>query len=114
MTVPTVAVILGQGCGGGALAFLPARTVVATEHAWLAPLPPEGASVIVHGDVHHAAEMASRQRVRATDLLADGIVHHVVPEIDGESARDLAVAVAAELGARLRELLRYCVAVNGG
>ncbi|GAA1476421.1 carboxyl transferase domain-containing protein [Nocardioides aestuarii] len=104
MTVPTVSVILGEGCGGGALALLPARTVVATEHAWLSPLPPEGASVIVHGDTDHAAEMATRQRVRAADLLADGVVHHVVPEVDGEPARDLAVAVAAEVGARLREL----------
>ena len=46
MTVPTVSVILGQGCGGGALALLPAQVVVATENAWLSPLPPEGASVI--------------------------------------------------------------------
>ncbi|GAA1446351.1 carboxyl transferase domain-containing protein [Mycobacterium cookii] len=104
MTVPTVSVILGQGCGGGALAFLPARTVVATEHAWLSPLPPEGASVIVHGDVTHAAEMAQRQRVRAADLFADGVVHRVVPEVDGESPRELAVAVAAEVSALLREL----------
>ncbi len=104
MTVPTISVILGQGCGGGALAFLPARTVIATEHAWLSPLPPEGASLIVHGDVAHAAEMASRQRVRAVDLLADGVVQHVVPEVDGESPHDLAVAVAAEIGTRLREL----------
>jgi acetyl-CoA carboxylase beta subunit len=102
MSVPTVSVILGQGCGGGALAFLPARVVVATEHAWLSPLPPEGASLIVHGDTTHAAELAARQRVRAADLLADGVVQHVVPEVDGESPTDLAVAVAAEIGARLR------------
>ena len=105
MKVPTVSVILGQGCGGGALAFLPARTVIATEHAWLSPLPPEGASVIVHGDVEHAAEMAQRQRVRATDLLADGIVQHVVPEIDGEPASSLAVAVAARVSALLLSLI---------
>ena len=104
MTVPTVSVILGQGCGGGALAFLPARVVVATEHAWLSPLPPEGASLIVHGDTTHAAEMAERQRVRAADLLADGVVQHVVPELDGDGPADLAAAVAAEIGARLREL----------
>ena len=103
MTVPTVSVILGQGCGGGALAFLPARTVIATEHAWLSPLPPEGASVIVHGDVEHAPEMATRQRVRASDLLADGIVQHLVPEVDGEPADDLAVAVAAQVSSLLRE-----------
>ncbi|RYB88318.1 acetyl-CoA carboxyl transferase [Nocardioides glacieisoli] len=106
MTVPTVSVVLGQGCGGGALAFLPAQTVIATEHAWLSPLPPEGASVIVHGDVDHAPEMAARQRVRASDLLEDGIVQHVVPEVDGEPARDLAVAVAADVSALLREMTR--------
>jgi acetyl-CoA carboxylase carboxyl transferase subunit beta len=48
--------------------------------------------------------MATRQRVRAADLLADGIVQHVVPEVAGESAHDLAVAVAAECGAQLRRL----------
>ncbi|WP_309647026.1 carboxyl transferase domain-containing protein [Nocardioides sp.] len=104
MTVPTLSVILGQGCGGGALALLPARTVIATEHAWLSPLPPEGASVIVHGDVSHAAEMAASQRVGAADLLAGGTVQHVVPEVAGESSRDLAVAVAAEIGEQLRRM----------
>ena len=48
--------------------------------------------------------MADAQHVRAADLLADGTVHHVVPEVAGESARDLAVAVAAECGAQLRRL----------
>src|SRR4051794_33220861 len=56
MTVQRISVILGQGCGGGALALLAARTVIATENAWLAPLPPEGASVIVHADTLHAVE----------------------------------------------------------
>ena len=58
MRVPTVSVLLGQGCGGGALALLPADASIAAENAWLSPLPPEGASAIVHGDVDHAAEMA--------------------------------------------------------
>jgi acyl-CoA carboxylase subunit beta len=106
MTVPTVSVLLGQGVGGGALALLPASATVATEHAWLAPLPPEGASVIMYGDTSHAAAMAQAQRVTAADLLADGAVQHVVPEIDGESARDLAVAVAAEIGTVLRRAAR--------
>jgi acetyl-CoA carboxylase carboxyl transferase subunit beta len=42
--------------------------------------------------------------VRAADLLADGVVQHVVPEVEGEAARDLAVAVAAEIGVQLRRL----------
>lgn len=104
MTVPTLSVLLGQGCGGGALALLPADTVIATEHAWLSPLPPEGASVIVHGDTGHAAEMAEAQLVGAAELLAGGSVQRVVPEVDGEPAQDLAVAVAAEIGAQLRRM----------
>lgn len=80
LTVPTVGLLIGQGCGGGALAMLPARSVIAAEHAWLSPLPPEGASVIVHGTVDHAPDLAQAQHVGAADLLAHGIVHEVVPE----------------------------------
>jgi acetyl-CoA carboxylase alpha subunit len=101
MTVPTVSVILGQGCGGGALALLAAQTVIATENAWLAPLPPEGASVIVHADTLHAVEMAEAQQVRAQDLRAVGVVHHVVPEVPGESAEALARVVVAEIATSL-------------
>ncbi len=105
MSVPTLSVVLGQGCGGGALALLPARVVVAAESAWLAPLPPEGASAIVHrGDTSHAPELAEHQQVRAVDLLRAGTVQHVVPEVDGESADDLAAAVVAECSALLWEM----------
>lgn len=105
LTVPSVSVLLGQGCGGGALALLPADVVVATENAWLSPLPPEGASAIVHGDVDHAPQMAEQQRVSARDLHDEGTVHHVVPEPDDDTPEDLARAVAAEVGAQLRDLL---------
>jgi acyl-CoA carboxylase subunit beta len=80
LTVPSVSILLGEGTGGGALALLPARRVIAAGNAWLAPLPPEGASAILHGGPDRAAEVAARQRVGAADLLADGIVHAVVPE----------------------------------
>jgi acetyl-CoA carboxylase carboxyl transferase subunit beta len=78
--------------------------VIAAEHAWLSPLPPEGASVIVHGDTTHAAEMAEAQHVRAVDLLAEGAVQRVVPEHVTDTVRDVAVAVAAECAAVLRDL----------
>ncbi|MDT9592108.1 carboxyl transferase domain-containing protein [Nocardioides zeae] len=101
MTVPTVALLMGQGCGGGALALLPARVVVAAGNAWLSPLPPEGASVIVHGTPDRAAELAARQRVRAHDLLADGIVHTVVEERTDAEPAELATALAAEVAHHL-------------
>jgi acetyl-CoA carboxylase carboxyl transferase subunit beta len=77
---PTVSVLLGQGAGGAALALLPADRTLAAEHAWLAPLAPEGASAIVYRDSDHAAELAARQGIRATDLAALGIVDGVIPE----------------------------------
>jgi len=104
MTVPTISVLLGQGCGGGALALLPADTVIATENSWLSPLPPEGASAIVHGDVDHAAEMAEAQHVGAIELFELGTVNHLVPEPEGDTIEAFACAVAAEVGTQLRAL----------
>jgi acetyl-CoA carboxylase carboxyl transferase subunit beta len=78
----TVAVLLGEGTGGGALALLPADRVLAAQHAWLAPLAPEGASAIVYKDTAHAPELAARQRIRSADLASDGIVDRVLPDTD--------------------------------
>jgi acetyl-CoA carboxylase beta subunit len=104
MKVPTVSVLLGQGCGGGALALLPADVVIATENAWLSPLPPEGASAIVHGDLDHAEQMADNQHITAHDLHAAGTVHHIVPEPAGDTPEGLATAVAAEIATQLEAL----------
>ncbi|EFQ83204.1 putative acetyl-CoA carboxylase, carboxyl transferase, beta subunit [Aeromicrobium marinum DSM 15272] len=104
LTVPTVSVLLGQGCGGGALALLPADVVVAAENAWLSPLPPEGASAIVHGDVDHAAEMAEAQQVSAVALHGHGVVHHLVPEYADDDAESFARAMAAEVAVRIETL----------
>ncbi len=101
MKVPTVSVLLGQGCGGGALALLPADIVIAAENAWLSPLPPEGASAIVHGDLEHAEQMANAQRVGAHDLLDNGTVHVIVAEPPHDTPEAFAHAIAAEVSAQL-------------
>jgi acetyl-CoA carboxylase carboxyl transferase subunit beta len=80
LKAPTLAVLLGQGTGGGALALVPADRVLSAANGWLGPLPPEGASVIVHRTIDRADEMAANQGVRATDLWRAGIVDRVVPE----------------------------------
>jgi acetyl-CoA carboxylase beta subunit/acetyl-CoA carboxylase alpha subunit len=77
---PSVSVLLGQGAGGGALALLPADSTIAAQHAWLSPLPPEGASAIVHRTVDRAPEMAEAQGVKVAALLDRGVVDHVVDE----------------------------------
>ncbi len=100
LRAPTVCVLLGEGNGGGALALLPADRVIAAQHGWLSPLPPEGASAIVHRDLDHAPEMARAQQVRAIDLRAAGIVDRIVAE--HPDAADEAEAFCLRLGAVLR------------
>ncbi|WP_284983100.1 carboxyl transferase domain-containing protein [Arthrobacter sp. efr-133-TYG-118] len=100
LTVPSVAVLLGEGTGGGALALAAARRTVAAENAWLAPLPPEGASIIVHGDTSLAAELSGRQRIGARALLEDGAVDEVVGEGEGFIKR-LAEAASRQIAAQL-------------
>jgi acyl-CoA carboxylase subunit beta len=80
LDAPTVCLLLGEGAGGGALALVPADRVVCAQHGWLSPLPPEGASAIIHRTTDRAAEMATVQGVRSLDLLRDGVVDRVVAE----------------------------------
>ncbi|WP_232667123.1 carboxyl transferase domain-containing protein [Pseudonocardia sp. TRM90224] len=105
VTCLKVAVLLGQGAGGTAIALLAADRVLAARHAWLAPLPPEGASTILHGRPDRAPEMAAAQRIRAHDLARAGFVHRIVDERPDAAAepqafaRRLVRAVGAELSA---------------
>jgi acyl-CoA carboxylase subunit beta len=103
LSAPTLTVLLGQGTGGGALALVPADRVLAAANGWLGPLPPEGASAIVHRDVDHAGEMAQAQGVRATDLWRAGIVDRVVPE--RPDAADEPIEFCLRLGRVLGEEL---------
>ncbi|HET6627606.1 MAG TPA: carboxyl transferase domain-containing protein [Nocardioidaceae bacterium] len=100
LDAPTLTLLLGEGTGGGALALLPADRVIAAQHGWLSPLPPEGASAIVHRDLTHAPEMARAQGVRSLDLRAAGIVDRIVPE--QPDAADEPEDFCARLGAVLR------------
>ncbi|EXU68432.1 acetyl-CoA carboxyl transferase [Streptomyces sp. PRh5] len=96
LPAPTLCLLLGQGAGGAALALLPADRVVAARHAWLSPLPPEGASAILHRTTERAYEVAARQGVRSADLLAQGIVDRIVEEDASERAEDAEDAEHAE------------------
>ncbi|WP_246178055.1 acetyl-CoA carboxylase carboxyltransferase subunit alpha/beta [Actinomadura decatromicini] len=80
LPAPTLCLLLGEGAGGAALALLPADRVLVARHGWLAPLPPEGASLIVHRTPARADELAAAQGVRSADLLRDGFADVLVDE----------------------------------
>ncbi|AZQ70936.1 acetyl-CoA carboxyl transferase [Streptomyces luteoverticillatus] len=107
LPAPTLCLLLGQGAGGAALALLPADRVVAARHAWLSPLPPEGASAILYRTTDRAYEIAGRQGVRSADLLANGIVDRIVEEEDGEGGAeegDFLVTLGRVIGAEMAAL----------
>jgi acetyl-CoA carboxylase beta subunit/acetyl-CoA carboxylase alpha subunit len=98
---PSVSVLLGQGAGGGALALLPADRTIAAQHSWLSPLPPEGASAIVHRTTAFAPAMAQAQGVNVAALYANGLVDHIVDE------RDDASLEPREFCARMARAIEY-------
>jgi len=107
LSVPTVALLLGEGGSGGALALLNADRVIAAEHASLGVIAPEGASAILYRDVDHAAELAATQGGASWELLRVGIADTVVPEPQPahEQPDAFVAAVAAALSAALAETI---------
>ncbi|AQZ60390.1 Acetyl-coenzyme A carboxyl transferase alpha chain / Acetyl-coenzyme A carboxyl transferase beta chain [[Actinomadura] parvosata subsp. kistnae] len=108
LEAPTVCLLLGEGAGGAALALLPADRVLCAQHAWLAPLPPEGASAILYRSVDFAPEIAQAQHIRATDLRRDGIVDRVIPELPDAAyePRQFCERVGRALEHEIAQLLR--------
>jgi acetyl-CoA carboxylase carboxyl transferase subunit beta len=108
LPAPTLCLLLGEGAGGGALAFLPTDRVVAARHAWLSPLPPEGASAVLYRTTGRADEVAERQGVGVAALRARRIVDRVIPELpdaaeEGEAfLRRAGAVLEAELAGLLR------------
>ncbi|HEV7772411.1 MAG TPA: carboxyl transferase domain-containing protein [Conexibacter sp.] len=80
LPVPTLALLLGEGGSGGALALLAADRVLAAEHASLGVIAPEGASAILYRDTDHAAELAATQGGASWQLQAEGIADALIPE----------------------------------
>lgn len=107
LQAPTLALLLGEGSGGGALAFLPADRIVAAQHAWLSPIAPEGASEIVHRTPDRAADMARAQATSSTALRRLGIVDVVVPDRPppGQEGAPFTERIAATAARELGRLL---------
>lgn len=107
LDAPTLSLILGEGSGGGALALVPADRVLAAQHAWLSPLPPEGASALFHRTTDRAPLMAQQQGVRSLDLLRSGIVDRIIAEHAdaADEAEDYCRRVAQVLQFELVRLL---------
>ncbi len=105
--VPSVGVVLGMGCGGGALALLATDTVIAAQHGWVSPLPLEGASVIAFRSPHHVEEVAADLGIDAHSLHHAGVVDVVVAEVPDAADESTAFIerVIQVVGGQLRDLV---------
>jgi acetyl-CoA carboxylase carboxyl transferase subunit alpha len=102
--VPLVAVIVGEGGSGGAVAIASANRVLMFEHAVYSVISPEGCASILWRTADKAAEAAEAMRITAGDLQSLGVVDRIVAEPLGGAHRDPDAAIGALKGALVEEL----------
>ena len=102
--MPIVAVIVGEGGSGGAVAIASANRVLMFEHAVYSVISPEGCASILWRTADKAADAAEAMKITAADLQALGVVDLIVDEPLGGAHRDQEAAIGALKGAIIEEL----------
>ncbi|MCA0406763.1 MAG: acetyl-CoA carboxylase carboxyltransferase subunit alpha [Proteobacteria bacterium] len=92
--VPNVALILGEGGSGGAIAIATANRVLMMEHAIYSVISPEAAASILWRDSSRAQDAATTMKITAQDLLRLGVIDVIVSEPAGGAHRAPADAIA--------------------
>jgi acetyl-CoA carboxylase carboxyl transferase subunit alpha len=109
LKVPIVAVVIGEGGSGGALAIGVADRLVMLEHSVYSVASPEGTAAILWRDSAKAPDAARAMKITAQDLAALGIADTIIPEPVGGAHADTVAIIAAvgdTLRAHLVELLQ--------
>lgn len=107
ITVPIIAVVLGEGGSGGALGIGVADRVLMMENAYYSVISPEGCAAILWKHRKHAPEAAEAMKIAAPDLNKLKLIDGVIAEPTGGAHHDHAAAAAAlreEVTKHLREL----------
>jgi acetyl-CoA carboxylase carboxyl transferase subunit alpha len=93
--VPNVALIIGVGGSGGAIAVATASRVLMLEHSFYSVISPEGAASILWRDTTKAQEAATSMKITAQDLSRFGVIDRIVSEPVGGAHRDPQAAIAS-------------------
>ena len=107
LTVPNVAVVIGEGGSGGAIAIATASAVLMLEHAIYSVISPEGAASILWRDATKAQDAATNMKITSADLLRLGVIDGVVPEPLGGAHRAPDIAIKAAGDALADALARF-------
>lgn len=103
LKVPIIAIIIGEGGSGGALALAVADKVWMLEHSMYAILSPEGFASILWKDGSRATEAAELMKITAGELYNMDVVDKVIPE-HGYFSSEIVEMIKANLIAELDEL----------
>jgi acetyl-CoA carboxylase carboxyl transferase subunit alpha len=87
INVPLIAVIIGEGGSGGAIAIAAGDRVMMLEHAIYSVISPEGCASILWRSASHAADAAAALRLTAQDLLKLGVIDEIIMEPLGGAHR---------------------------
>ncbi len=112
LSVPVIAVCIGEGGSGGALALGVGNVVLMLENAVYSVISPESCASIIYRDSGKAESAAASLRLTAEDLLQLGLIDHIVPEPVGGAQEDPALA-AENLRLHLRRHLSELASMNG-
>ncbi|MGU3495983.1 acetyl-CoA carboxylase carboxyltransferase subunit alpha [Xanthobacteraceae bacterium A53D] len=93
LSTPNVAVIIGEGGSGGAIAIAAANKVLMLEHAVYSVISPEGAASILWRDAAKAQDAATNMKITASDLVRFGVVDSIIREPVGGAHRDAAATI---------------------
>ena len=89
LKVPIIAIVIGEGSSGGALAIGVGDKILMLENAVYSILSPEGYASILWKDSTRAEEAAEKMKLTAEDLLELGVIDEVLKEPKGNAKLDL-------------------------
>jgi acetyl-CoA carboxylase carboxyl transferase subunit alpha len=92
LKVPVVAVVIGEGGSGGALALGVANRVLMQEYSTYSVISPEGCASILWSDATLAERASDKLKMGPTDLMKAGVIDGTIPEPKGGAHRDWAEA----------------------
>jgi acetyl-CoA carboxylase carboxyl transferase subunit alpha len=107
LAVPVIAVVIGEGGSGGALALGVGNVVLMLQNAVYSVISPESCASIIYRDSGKAEQAAGSLRLIAEDLLSFGLIDGIIPEPPGGAQENWDATSAAlrdEIRGRLKEL----------
>ncbi len=88
LTVPTIAIIIGEGGSGGAIALASSNKVIMLQNAIYSVISPEGCATILWRDPKKTLEAATAMKMSSSDLFKLNIIDEIIPEPSGGAHRD--------------------------